>query len=106
MAARVARFGWHLQFQFDASEFTTHAARLARLPCDIVIDHIGRFAAPIDLNDANVRALVSLRRGAGAMPSLYRLDSGVARVAELADARDLKSRIAQAVCGFDSRFTF
>jgi D-galactarolactone isomerase len=60
MAARVAPFGWHLQFQFDATEFTTHAARLARLPCDIVIDHIGRFAAPIDMNDANVRAFRGL----------------------------------------------
>ena len=60
MAARVAPFGWHLQFQFEAREFTTHAARLARLPCDIVIDHIGRFAAPVDMNDANVRAFRGL----------------------------------------------
>lgn len=60
MAARVAAFGWHLQFQFDASEFTTHAPRLAKLPCDIVIDHIGRFVAPINLSDANVRAMRSL----------------------------------------------
>jgi D-galactarolactone isomerase len=63
MAARVAPFGWHLQFQFDAAEFTTHAARLARLPCDIVIDHIGRFVAPIDLDDANVRAFRGLVDG-------------------------------------------
>ena len=60
MAARVTPFGWHLQFQFDATEFTTHAARLAKLPCDIVIDHIGRFAAPVDLDDANVRAMRKL----------------------------------------------
>jgi D-galactarolactone isomerase len=60
MAARVAPLGWHLQFQFDAREFTTHAARLAALPCDIVIDHIGRFVAPIDFDDANVRAMREL----------------------------------------------
>jgi D-galactarolactone isomerase len=60
MAARVAPFGWHLQFQFDASEFTTHAEQLAQLPCDIVIDHIGRFVAPVDLDDANVRAMRKL----------------------------------------------
>ena len=35
MAARVTPFGWHLQFQFNATGFTTHARRLARLPCDI-----------------------------------------------------------------------
>lgn len=63
MAARVAPFGWHVQFQFDAREFTTHAPRLAKLPCDIVIDHIGRFVAPIDFDDANVRAMRSLIDG-------------------------------------------
>ena len=63
MAARVAPFGWHLQFQFDATGFTTHAARLAKLPCDIVIDHIGRFTAPVDLADANVRAMRGLIDG-------------------------------------------
>jgi D-galactarolactone isomerase len=63
MAARVAPFGWHLQFQFDATGFTTHAARLAKLPCDIVIDHIGRFTAPVDLTDANVRAMRGLIDG-------------------------------------------
>ena len=60
MAARVAPFGWHLQFQFEGRDFATHAPRLARLPCDIVIDHIGRYATPIDLNDANVRAMLDL----------------------------------------------
>ena len=58
MAARVAPFGWHLQFQFEGRDFATHAPRLASLPCDIVIDHIGRFATPIDLNAASVRALL------------------------------------------------
>jgi D-galactarolactone isomerase len=60
MAARVAPFGWHLQFQFEGRDFATHAPRLARLPCDIVIDHIGRYATPIDLNDASVRAMLDL----------------------------------------------
>jgi D-galactarolactone isomerase len=63
MAARVTPFGWHLQFQFNATGFTTHAARLAKLPCDIVIDHIGRFTAPVDLADANVRAMRGLIDG-------------------------------------------
>ena len=63
MAARIAPLGWHAQFQFDAGEFTTHAARLAKLPCDIVIDHIGRFTAPVDLDNANVKAMRTLVDG-------------------------------------------
>ncbi len=60
MAARVTSFGWHLQFQFEGRDFAMHAPRLARLPCDIVIDHIGRFATPIDPADAGVRAMLEL----------------------------------------------
>ncbi len=60
MAARVAPLGWHLQFQFEGSEFTARESELARLPCDIVIDHIGRFVAPIALDDPNVRTLFRL----------------------------------------------
>jgi D-galactarolactone isomerase len=60
MAPRVAPLGWHLQFQFEGSEFTAHAPRLAALPCDFVIDHIGRFTAPVALEDENVRALFRL----------------------------------------------
>lgn len=60
MAPRVAPLGWHLQFQFEGHEFASRAPRLAQLPCDFVIDHIGRFTAPIDLDDGNVRALRKL----------------------------------------------
>src|SRR5688500_10915154 len=63
MAARVAPLGWHLQFQFESSEFIARESELARLPCDIVIDHIGRYRAPISLDDANVRALFRLVEG-------------------------------------------
>ncbi len=60
MAPRAAAVGWHLQFQFDGATFAEHASRLARLPCDMVIDHIGRYVAPIALDDPNVRALLQL----------------------------------------------
>ena len=63
MAARVAPLGWHLQFQFEGSEFIARESELARLPCDIVIDHIGRYHAPISLDDAHVRALFRLVEG-------------------------------------------
>ena len=60
MAARVAPLGWHLQFQFEGSELSAGERALARLPCDVVIDHIGRFRAPVALDDENVRALFRL----------------------------------------------
>jgi len=60
MAVRVAPHGWHLQFQFEGSEMAAHAPRLAKLPCDFVIDHIGRYTAPITLENENVRALFRL----------------------------------------------
>jgi D-galactarolactone isomerase len=60
MAARVVPHGWHLQFQFEGSEMAAHAPRLAKLPCDFVIDHIGRYTAPVTLENENVRALLRL----------------------------------------------
>lgn len=48
MAARVATFGWNINLQLSGEALTGHEAMLARLPCDLVIDHIGRFTAPVD----------------------------------------------------------
>jgi len=63
MAPRVAPLGWHLVFQFEGSELAERAPRLAKLACDVVIDHIGRFVAPIALENENVRALFDLVDG-------------------------------------------
>ncbi|MEK6593692.1 MAG: amidohydrolase family protein [Pseudomonadota bacterium] len=63
MAARVAGFGWHVQLQFEGLEFAARAPLLASLPCDIVIDHIGRFRGPVAADDANWAALRRLVDG-------------------------------------------
>ncbi|MDP2240506.1 MAG: amidohydrolase family protein [Burkholderiales bacterium] len=60
MAARVAAFGWHVQVQMEGREFAAREAVLNALPCDLVIDHIGRFAPPLAVNDANWAALLRL----------------------------------------------
>ena len=60
MAARVAPHGWHVQIQCEGSELAGRAALLKALPCDIVIDHIGRFTQPVAADDPAWKSLRSL----------------------------------------------
>jgi D-galactarolactone isomerase len=53
MAARIAPFGWHVQLQCESKEIGEHEAMLAKLPCDLVIDHMGRFDAQTPPGDKN-----------------------------------------------------
>jgi len=60
MAERVAPFGWHVQLQCEPGEIGAHAALLSRLPCDLVIDHMGRFDAATPEQDPNWRTMMDL----------------------------------------------
>jgi D-galactarolactone isomerase len=60
VARRIAPFGWHIQLQLNGRELVERREQLLRLPVDIVIDHIGRFMPPVDLDDPNFAALVVL----------------------------------------------
>ena len=60
MAARVAIFGWHLQLQCESRELSEHEAIITRLPCDLVIDHMGRFDAATPADDQDWRLLMKL----------------------------------------------
>ena len=60
MAARVAPFGWHVQLQCEPDEIGGHQALLSRLPCDLVIDHMGRFDAATPESDRNWRTMMDL----------------------------------------------
>jgi D-galactarolactone isomerase len=60
MAERIRGTGWHLQVQFEGSEFPDHEDLLGRLPCTVVIDHMGRYAQPFPLQHAAVRSLLKL----------------------------------------------
>ncbi|WMS44447.1 amidohydrolase family protein [Acuticoccus sp. MNP-M23] len=42
LAARVAELGWHVVVYFEAPDFDELAPFLKTLPCDVVIDHMGR----------------------------------------------------------------
>src|SRR5450755_3340924 len=41
LAARIAKYGWHLQFRINSADFVDMKPLLKALPVDIVIDHIG-----------------------------------------------------------------
>ncbi len=63
MAARVAAHGWHIQFQMDGRELHTREALLKSLPCDLVIEHIGKFLEPVGVDHPGFRALLRLVDG-------------------------------------------
>ena len=60
VAARVAPFGWHVQLQCESRELTAHEDIIARLPCDLVVDHMGRFGAGTPETDRDWRLLMRL----------------------------------------------
>ena len=58
VAARVADFGWHVQLQCESREIAEREAMLAKLPCDLVIDHMGRFDAATPADDKSWRVVM------------------------------------------------
>lgn len=60
VAARIATFGWHIQLQMDGRRLEEREALIARLPCSVVIDHIGKFLEPVTVNHPGFRCLLRL----------------------------------------------
>jgi D-galactarolactone isomerase len=60
MAARVHGFGWHVQLQLDGRLLPEREALLKRLPCDLVIDHVGKFLEPVPTTHPAFLALLRL----------------------------------------------
>jgi predicted TIM-barrel fold metal-dependent hydrolase len=58
MAKKVADLGWHLQVQDDGDWLEAAVPELAKLPVDIVIDHVGRTPAANGVNDPGFQALL------------------------------------------------
>ena len=64
MAARVNNFGWHVQLQMNGREFPERETLLKELPCDLVVDHVGRFMGPVPTVDKAFKSLLGfLDRG-------------------------------------------
>jgi D-galactarolactone isomerase len=59
-AAAIAPLGWHIDLQLDGRELPLHEAMLRRLPCRLVIDHVGRFMGPVKPDSDAVLALCRL----------------------------------------------
>ena len=59
-AARIAAFGWHIDLQLDGRELPAHEGVLRRLPCRLVVDHVGRFLGPVTEDSDSVHALFRL----------------------------------------------
>lgn len=60
MAARVHAFGWHVQLQLEGGELAEREGMLNRLPGHLVIDHVGKFVQPTDVDHASFKALLRL----------------------------------------------
>lgn len=60
MAARVAAFGWHVQFQMDGRYFEEREELLKGLPGTLVIEHIGKFLEPVPPAHPGFQSLLRL----------------------------------------------
>ncbi len=60
MAARVAALGWHIQFQMDGRLFHEREELLKRLPCPLVIEHVGKFLEPVLPEHPGFQALLRI----------------------------------------------
>ncbi|MFV2034289.1 MAG: amidohydrolase [Halocynthiibacter sp.] len=59
LAEKINSVGWHLQVQLNGRELERRGPWLAALGCPLVIDHIGKFIPPVDIEHP---AFVALRR--------------------------------------------
>lgn len=60
VAARLSNFGWHVQLQLNGHELAERREQLLRLPCQLVIDHVGRFMGPVEPDSHAFQALLDL----------------------------------------------
>lgn len=56
----VAPFGWHLQVQLDGRTLPDVEDLLRGLPCEVVIDHNGKFLEPVDTDSPAFASLLRL----------------------------------------------
>lgn len=47
LAKRIQAFGWHVQLHMSSDQLVANAALFDRLPCPMVIDHMGRMPAKL-----------------------------------------------------------
>ncbi len=60
VASRIAPFGWHIQLQMNGQDLAARREQLLRLPCPLVVDHVGRFMPPASPRSPAFQALLDL----------------------------------------------
>lgn len=60
LANKIEKLGWHLQLQMDGRELAGRRSFLEDLPCDVVVEHTGKFFGPVELDHPGCRALLQL----------------------------------------------
>lgn len=60
LAPALAERGWHLEIHVSGAQLPELAATLARLPCDVVMDHFGRVRFNEGVSQPAFRALLAL----------------------------------------------
>lgn len=63
MSARIAPMGWNINLQLDGHTLPAHEAMLASLPSNLVIDHLGKFLAPVTPESEGFASLCRLLDG-------------------------------------------
>ncbi|APC22994.1 amidohydrolase family protein [Pseudomonas protegens] len=58
LAHRIADLGWHMQFLIDVRLLSEIEARMAKLPCAVVIDHFGHFPAHLGIKEPGFELLL------------------------------------------------
>jgi len=60
LAARVHAFGWHVQLQMDGRYLAEREETLLRLPGNLVIDHVGKFIEPVQVDHPGFKSLLDI----------------------------------------------
>lgn len=60
VAARIAPLGWHIQYRSTEQDLPELAERLAALPVDVVVDHIGSIPPELGIGHPAFMALLRL----------------------------------------------
>jgi 2-pyrone-4,6-dicarboxylate lactonase len=60
LAARAADLGWHAQFLLEGEQLPAMEADIRSLPCDVVVDHMGRVPAHLGVYHPAFQTLLRL----------------------------------------------
>jgi D-galactarolactone isomerase len=61
--SRIAGCGWCIQLQLDGRLLAEREALLKRLPCRLIIDHVGKFLEPVSVEHPGLRTILHLIDG-------------------------------------------